>query len=209
MPLELPYLSIQRRIAEILGRLDDKIEVNRRINRKLEAMAQTLYKHWFVDFGPFQDGKLVEGELGLIPEGWEAQPISSVVQLLSGGTPRTQVEAYWDGDIGWVSASDVVKATPFIMETTRTITQLGVDNSAAKVLPALTTVITARGTVGACGLLPWKMAMNQTNYGIRGIGALGHFTTYLLVRHAVVLLKQHAYGTVFDTIARARLLTGF
>jgi type I restriction enzyme S subunit len=68
--IPLPPLPTQRRIAEILGRLDDKIEVNRRINRTLEAMAQALFKHWFVDFGPFQDGPLVESELGLIPEGW-------------------------------------------------------------------------------------------------------------------------------------------
>jgi type I restriction enzyme, S subunit len=70
--LALPPLPIQRRIAAILGALDDKIEVNRRINRTLEAMAHALYKWWFVDFGPFQDGAFVESELGLIPEGWQA-----------------------------------------------------------------------------------------------------------------------------------------
>jgi type I restriction enzyme S subunit len=77
--VEIPPLPIQRRIAEILGRLDDKIEVNRRINRTLEAMAQALYRHWFVEFGPFQDGEFVESELGVIPKGWE---ISSLAELL-------------------------------------------------------------------------------------------------------------------------------
>ena len=86
--IPLPPLPIQRRIAEILGRLDDKIEVNRRINRTLEAMAQALYKHWFVDFGPFQDGEFVESEVGLVPKGWEVKALADIVDLLSGGTPK-------------------------------------------------------------------------------------------------------------------------
>jgi type I restriction enzyme S subunit len=86
--------------------------------------------------------------------------------------------------------------------TERTITQLGVENSSAKILPPFTTIITARGTVGQLGLLSREMAMNQTNYGIRGTGNLGEFTTYLLIQHAIERLRQHAYGTVFDTITR-------
>ena len=79
--LSVPPLSIQRRIAEILGRLDDKIEVNRRINRTLERMAQALYKHWFVDFRPFQDGEFVESELGLVPEGCEVVTLDDLVEI--------------------------------------------------------------------------------------------------------------------------------
>ena len=77
VPISLPPLPIQRRIAEILGRLDDKIEVNRRINATLEAMAQKLYRHWFVEFGPFRDGEFVESELGAIPKGWEVRSSAS------------------------------------------------------------------------------------------------------------------------------------
>jgi type I restriction enzyme S subunit len=83
-PVTLPPLPTQRRIAQILGRLDDKIEVNRRINRTLEAMAQALYKHWFVDFGPFQDGPFVKSELGLIPEGWRVGTVEQMVELAYG-----------------------------------------------------------------------------------------------------------------------------
>lgn len=79
--ITLPPLPIQRRIAEILGRLDDKIEVNRRINRTLEQMAQALYQHWFVDFGPFQNGEFVESELGPIPKGWEVKRIKDVAKV--------------------------------------------------------------------------------------------------------------------------------
>jgi len=69
---DLPPIEQQMRIVEILGSLDDKIEINRRMNETLEQMAMALYKHWFVDFGPFQDGEFVETELGMsIPNGWE------------------------------------------------------------------------------------------------------------------------------------------
>lgn len=84
VPVLLPPLPIQRRIAEILGRLDDKIEVNRRINRTLEAMAQALYKHWFVDFGPFQDGEFVESAVGLIPRGWEVKALDEIATYTNG-----------------------------------------------------------------------------------------------------------------------------
>ncbi len=69
-PIFLPSLKVQQRIASILHSLDDKIEVNRRINENLEKQAQALFKSWFVDFEPFRDGEFVESELGMIPKGW-------------------------------------------------------------------------------------------------------------------------------------------
>jgi type I restriction enzyme, S subunit len=79
--LPLPPLPIQHRIADILGALDDKIEMNRRISATLEAMAQALFKHWFVDFGPFQSGPFVETELGPVPEGWRVSKLPEVVSV--------------------------------------------------------------------------------------------------------------------------------
>ena len=98
----LPPLSEQRAIAHILGTLDDKIELNRRMNETLEAMARALFKSWFVDFDPvrakaegrdlglpkpFADlfpARLVDSELGEIPEGWEVGPLDSVLVLQRG-----------------------------------------------------------------------------------------------------------------------------
>ena len=65
----------QHAIASILSALDDKIENNLAMNKTLEDMAMALYKHWFVDFGPFQDGNFIDSELGPIPEGWEVKQI--------------------------------------------------------------------------------------------------------------------------------------
>jgi type I restriction enzyme S subunit len=79
--IKIPTLSIQKRIASILSSLDDKIEVNRRINENLEAQAQALFKSWFVDFDPFKDGEFVESELGMIPKGWEVGNLFDVASI--------------------------------------------------------------------------------------------------------------------------------
>jgi len=84
LDVNLPSLQEQQAIASILSALDDKIELNLQINKTLEEMAMVLYKHWFVDFGPFQNGNFVETELGMIPEGWEVSLFSKFYDLKKG-----------------------------------------------------------------------------------------------------------------------------
>ena len=74
----LPSLDKQREIATILSSLDDKIELNRRINDNLEQQAQALFKAWFVDFEPFKEGRFVDSELGRIPEGWKVCSLDEI-----------------------------------------------------------------------------------------------------------------------------------
>lgn len=83
--VKLPKSTEQQSIASILSAIDDKIENNLAINKTLEEMAMALYKHWFVDFGPFQDGEFVESELGMIPKGWEVLRLQDVSTLTAGG----------------------------------------------------------------------------------------------------------------------------
>ena len=80
----IPEIDTQRRIASILSSLDDKISVNNKICENLEAQAQALFKHWFIDFAPFKDGKFVESELGMIPEGWRVGTLGEYVDNLNG-----------------------------------------------------------------------------------------------------------------------------
>ena len=219
--LLLPEESEQRAIAHILGTLDDKIELNRRMNETLEEMARALFKSWFVDFEPVrakmegQDTglppdvadlfpeRLVESELGEIPEGWEVGVLDDAIELLNGGTPRTSVASYWNGDIPWYTAKDAPSLSDiFAVDTERTITQAGVENSSTKILPAGTTIITARGTVGSLACLGIPMAMNQTCYGIQGAQGYSDFFTYWTIRKAVDELQSRTHGTIFDTITR-------
>ena len=82
--MNLPSLPTQQKIANILSSLDDKIEVNRRINEQLEELAQALFKSWFVDFEPFKDGEFVESELGMIPKGWKVGTLGEYCKVKSG-----------------------------------------------------------------------------------------------------------------------------
>ncbi len=87
--ITLPSLATQNRIASILSSLDDKIAINRRICENLEAQAQALFKHWFIDFAPFKDGKFVESELGMIPEGWRVGTLGELCIQITDGVHNT------------------------------------------------------------------------------------------------------------------------
>lgn len=216
MKIPVPPLQEQKRIAHILGTLDDKIELNRRMNATLEAMARTLFQSWFVNFDPvrrnseggakrpedslFPDS-LEDSAIGEIPIGWEVCSLSKKIELLSGGTPKTSEPTYWDGDVPWYSVRDAPTETDvWVIQTDKSVTEQGIANSAAKICPEKTTIISARGTVGKLALTGVPMAMNQSCYGIRGISGYGDFFAYYLVREATVRLQQNAHGSVFDTI---------
>ncbi len=222
--LKVPWFPLpeQRAIAHILGLLDDKIELNRRMNETLEAMAQALFKSWFVDFDPvhakaqgrdtglpkdiadlFPDS-FQESELGQIPTGWAVKPLSELVDLIGGGTPKTSIKEYWDGDIPWFSVVDApVDSDVFVLGTDKHVSQKGVDNSSTKILPYGTTIISARGTVGKCALVGRPMAMNQSCYGVNGSDGRGALYTYYLIRNQVGDLQRSGHGSVFNTITRA------
>jgi len=183
----VPSLPEQHFIAEVLGALDDKIELNRRMNTTLESMAKAVFKAWFVEN---EEAK-----------GWKVGSILEFAELLSGGTPSTQVAEYWNGDIKWVSAKDVGNAQgTFVLDTERKITHAGVEHSSTKILPELTTIVTARGTVGSYCILDESMAINQTNYGLKAKEKDADYFVFFSLANLVVQLRQAAYGTIFDTV---------
>lgn len=209
----------QRAIAHILGALDDKIELNRRMNETLEAMARALFKSWFVDFDPVRakaegrdpglpkaladlfPARLVDSELGEIPEAWQTGPILDHARLMGGGTPKTDRPEYWDGPIAWASAKDVSQSPgTFLIGTERTITKRGLDEGATQMIPAFCSVVVARGaTTGRMVLLGCDMAMNQTCYGLASTTETP-FALYCRMRAEIDALVNAAHGSVFDTI---------
>lgn len=98
----------QRRIASILSSLDRKIELNNKINADLEEMAQAIFKSWFVDFEPFKDGKLVDSELGMIPEGWKVISLSEIMKYNGGSQPPASefIDTYQEGYIRFIQIRD-------------------------------------------------------------------------------------------------------
>ncbi len=219
MHITLPPLPEQRCIAHILGTLDDKIELNRRMNETLEAMARALFKSWFVDFDPVRakaegrdpglpkpladlfPARLVDSELGEIPEGWQTGPILDHARLMSGGTPKTDRSEYWDGSIAWASAKDVSQSPgTFLVATERTITERGLDESATQMVPAFCSVVVARGaTTGRMVLFGCDMAMNQTCYALASTTETP-FALFCRLREEIDALVHAAHGSVFDTI---------
>ena len=217
--LPVPPLPSQRAIDEILGALDDKIDLNRRMSETLEVMARALFKSWFVDFDPVQAkaegsdpglsrqvGDLFpisfeHSDVGRIPKGWTLGSILTQATLMSGGTPKTDREDYWNGDVRWASAKDVSQCSDsFLLETERTITRAGLSESATQLIPAFATVVVARGaTTGRMVLFGREMAMNQTCYALVSTGGTP-FALHCLLQNAMGSLVHASHGSVFDTI---------
>lgn len=101
-------LADQRRIASILSSLDRKIELNNKINADLEEMAQAIFKNWFVDFEPFKNGKFVDSELGMIPEGWKVISLSEIMKYNGGSQPPASefIDTYQEGYIRFIQIRD-------------------------------------------------------------------------------------------------------
>ena len=220
--LPCPPRAMQQSIVEILGALDDRIALLRETNATLEAIAQALFKSWFVDFDPVSaksqglapagmdeataalfPESFEESALGLVPKGWLPCTFRESVAMIGGGTPKTSVAEYWDGDIPWYSVVDAPSPTDvFVVDTEKHISEAGLQGSSTKLLPAGTTIISARGTVGKLALTGREMAMNQSCYGLRGKAGDDYFT-YFSTARLVEQLKQRAHGSVFDTITQA------
>ena len=183
---ELPPLPEQKAIASVLSSLDDKIDLLHRQNKTLEAMAETLFRQWFIE-----EAK----------EDWSETKVLDVFSLVGGGTPKTSEADYWDGDIPWLSGGDIANAHQgFIVRAEKAITELGLEKSSTKLLPKLASVISARGTVGKYAMLSRPMTFSQSNYGIIPKGHTHYYFVYLLLAYIVDELSAAAYGSVFDTI---------
>lgn len=145
-------------------------------------------------------GRFIDSPLGPIPDGWEVKGILEVVDLLSGGTPKTTIDEYWNGEICWVSAKDIGNGVLYINDTEKKISELGVAKSATKILPEDTVILVARGSVGKYGMIASEMAMNQSCYGLYTKGEYSQGLVYLMFSKLIEQFQRMAYGSVFDTI---------
>ncbi len=192
-----PSLSLQERMADILSAYDDLIENNNRRIKLLEESARLLYQEWFVRlrFPGYEHTRIVDG----VPEGWEKVTAFDAMKVLSGGTPKTNVPEYWDGDIPFYTPKDADKIS-YVIETEKTLTKEGLKNCNSKLYPKNTVFITARGTVGNLNLAQNPMAMNQSCYALQGKRHVSQLFLYCSMKEGIDYLKQHAVGTVFDAI---------
>ncbi|MQN91136.1 restriction endonuclease subunit S [Prevotella copri] len=193
MEIELPSRKVQDKIVSILSSLDRKIELNNKINDDLEEMAQAIFKNWFVDFEPFKDGKFVDSELGMIPEGWKVGTLGDFCKCLLGGTPSRSKEEYWNGDVNWINSGEINKFR--ILEASEKITELGLSKSATKLLPKKTTVLAITGaTLGQVSLLEIDTCTNQSVIGVLENAEVPYEYIYPFIKDRIEMLIQHQTG---------------
>ncbi len=201
VPVSFPSLPVQWLIAGILSAYDELIENSQRRIRILEEMARSLYREWFVHFRfpGHENHPLVPSSLGDIPQGWEVKPFTEVADVLSGGTPKTNVAEYWNGEIPFYTPRDAPGCF-YVQETDKHVTELGLVKCASQLYPPDTVFITARGTVGKVALPSLPMAMNQSCYALRGKLGVPQRFLFLMTLQQVEYLKTNTGGATFDTI---------
>ena len=131
---------------------------------------------------------------------WTHCKVSDLAEIISGGTPKTSIESYWNGNIPWLSVKDFSGDSKYVSSTEKTITEEGLNHSAANLLDVKDIVISARGTVGELAMLSVPMSLNQSCFGLRPKCDADYL--YYLLKIKVAELKQRANGGVFGTIIR-------
>lgn len=202
--VEIPYPEIkqQKKIADILSAYDNLIENNQKQIKLLEEAAQRLYKEWFIDLRfPGHETTKIQNDL---PEGWTKVLISEVCDTIGGGTPSTKVSDYYDnGNIPWVTPTDITRNNGWILlDTEKKITQKGLENSSAKMLPAETILMTSRASIGYFGMYDFPVSTNQGF--ISCVPYKKEFKYYLLfnLMNRVDEIKQKATGSTFLEIGK-------
>ena len=178
LEIDIPELSIQRKIGALLKALDDKIALNNAINKNLEQQAQAIFSKYY-------DASI------------DKQSFTSLIRVLGGGTPKTGNPEYWNGAIPFFTPKDV--GEPYTFHTEKNLTEAGLDTCNSRLYPINTSFVTARGTVGKVSLAGKPMAMNQSCYALAS-ESIDPVLVYFYVLKAVSSLKHKASGAVFDAI---------
>ncbi|MDD2967562.1 MAG: restriction endonuclease subunit S [Desulfovibrionaceae bacterium] len=142
-------------------------------------------------------------EKGTVPVGWREDILSTLVDIIGGGTPKTSVPEYWNGHIPWLSVKDFNNEQRIVYTTEKTITQLGLEKSSTTLLQKDDIIISARGTVGELAMIPYPMAFNQSCYGLRAHDNIDKIFLYYLLKFNIDIIKYNVHGSVFDTITRS------
>ena len=178
VPIVYPAIDVQRKIVSILNALDNKIELNTKINDNLQQQAAALFSNFYDQ---------AETEVGF----------TKIIQILGGGTPKTSESLYWNGNVPFFTPKDV--GLPYTLTTEKTITEEGLAHCNSRLYPINTVFVTARGTVGKVGLPGVPMAMNQSCYAL--VDKDTHqLLVYFYTLKVVDRLKHKASGAVFDAI---------
>jgi type I restriction enzyme, S subunit len=218
IPIPAPAFATQIEIASILSALDDKIELNRRMNETLEGMARAIFRDWFVDFGPtrakmagrppylapdlwslFPDRLDEDGK----PEGWETSTIGDEVTVVGGSTPSTTESGYWNGAIHWATPKDLASLqAPVLLATARRITEAGLETISSGLLPRGTVLLSSRAPIGYLAITEIPVAVNQGFIALVCNRRLSNVFVWLWAHESMEAILQRANGSTFQEISK-------
>lgn len=191
MPITLPPRNIQDKIVAILSALDEKIETNRKINARLEELAQALFKSWFIDFEPFG---------GQMPEDWKNVTLSDIGDIIGGATPSKEHSEYYakvGNGIAWLTPKDLSETNAkFTARGSLDITNLGYQKCSTKLIPCGSILFSSRAPIGYVSI-----ALNEicTNQGFKSFipKQVGTAFSYYLLKTLTPEIENKSTGSTF------------
>lgn len=219
MVVGVPEPDEQRAIVGAVGSLQSKIDLNRQMNKTLEAMAQAIFRDWFAEFGPIRakmDGRvpyLAPALWALFPdrldgdgkpEGWVASTVGDEVVVVGGSTPRTNEPQYWNGDIAWATPKDLsVLRGPVLLDTERRITAAGLERIGSGLLPAGVVLLSSRAPIGYIAIAQLPTAVNQGFIAMVCRKRVSNVFVWLWTHANMDRILQNANGSTFQEISKA------
>lgn len=202
--VSLPSQKAQKNIVSILSSLDRKIELNNKINADLEEMAQAIFKNWFVDFEPFKDGKFVDSELGMIPEGWKVGRLDEIADVVGGSTPsKAKPEYYTQKGIAWLTPKDLSNhPAVYSSRGEIDITEEGYNSTSTKLMPKGTVLFTSRAPIGYISIAQNDICTNQ---GFKSLvpRKAGTCFLYCFLKYVTPEIENKSTGSTFKEASGA------
>ncbi|MCX7107033.1 MAG: restriction endonuclease subunit S [Methylococcales bacterium] len=187
--ISLPLLPEQKAIAAVLSSLDDKIDLLHRQNKTLEAMAETLFRQWFIE-----EAK----------EDWEEGSLDDVISVKGGTTPSTKNFEFWFGDIHWTTPRDLSgHNTVYLFDTDRKITEKGLSQIGSGLLPVGTVLLSSRAPIGYLAIIEIPLAINQGYIAIVCDKIVSNYFIYLWCKANIEEIKNSGNGSVFQEISKS------
>lgn len=197
----LPSLKKQKQISLTIKRYDELITTNQRRIALLEEAARLIYREWFVNlrFPGHDSTPMSDGE----PEGWTTTTLGNVCTTLGGGTPSTKISEYWNGNVTWVTPTDLTRNNSIVLlDSEKKISESGLKNSSAKLLPPETILMTSRASIGYFALMDYSVCTNQGFISI--IPEKDHSRMYLLfnLMNRIEEMTSLATGSTFKELSK-------
>ena len=219
LDITLPELEEQREIGRIVGALDDKIELNRRMGATLEGMARALYRSWFVDFDPVRarmEGRapahMAPATAALfpdrldedgLPEGWEMGTIGDVAGIVGGSTPSTKQDQFWGGKHFWATPRDLSRqGRSLLFETERRLTDVGLAKISSGLNPAGSVLLSSRAPIGYVAIAEVPLAVNQGFIVLRQTDQMSAAEAFCWLHENMEAIKGNANGSTFQEISK-------